>query len=193
MKSTVSQFVQYMLNGRKLPKGASYLYGLVDPITDEIRYIGITRHPFIRLKQHIRSGRFKVGAWIRKLYREHSKRPIPVLLAICDTHSSGDIEKIAIKRLREFGSRLTNLTDGGLGVSQKGRIFTDDHKYRLSTAAKMRTYTQSECQANSLRAKKAWDNPEYRAKMMQKRRDPAIQRQRVETRRNSGWIKDKEQ
>lgn len=68
----------------KLPEGHSYIYGLVDPRNQLIRYVGRTRKPLaIRLSQHITSEHRGVSykqRWVRALI---SKRYIPLIVPIC--------------------------------------------------------------------------------------------------------------
>ena len=60
-----------------------YIYGLYDPITKELRYIGKTNNLRSRLWGHLRDAkggqRTHKGAWIRKLLREGAEPIISVI------------------------------------------------------------------------------------------------------------------
>ncbi len=98
-----------------------YVYTLHDPrLPAEIRYVGWTTNPKVRLWSHIgtaRTGRDLTycGNWKRMLLTA-GLRPI---LTIVET-GVGDGWKAAetkwIAHYREMGSKLTNLTDGGDGT-----------------------------------------------------------------------------
>lgn len=94
-----------------------YIYGLVDPRTDEVRYIGKTNNPKRRLQCHIDRARQRVSNnhknnWIRKLL-SLGMRPQIKVLRICtpDNWAQAEIELIA--EARSKGVRLTNILKGG--------------------------------------------------------------------------------
>lgn len=97
-----------------------YVYGLVDPRTGLIRYVGKTKDPKDRIGSHLTEARH-VGCprtyknyWVRRLLAE-GLRPGMLLLCRCD--SDGCAEEVAIiAEFRARGFRLTNGTCGGDGV-----------------------------------------------------------------------------
>jgi hypothetical protein len=96
-----------------------YIYGLYDPITRELRYIGKTNDLGRRLWYHLRDARggqktYK-GAWIRKLLREGSKPIISAIQETTEEEWSEDERKCIAQALYE-GANLTNLTKGGEGI-----------------------------------------------------------------------------
>jgi len=98
------------------------IYGLCDPDTLELRYVGkTTRDPAVRLKGHLmdsRRGPTHLHRWIRQLGRRGLK---PSLLVLERTSSEkvvlDEAERRWIREMRGAGARLCNLTDGGDGFS----------------------------------------------------------------------------
>lgn len=95
------------------------IYGLADPATEEIRYVGQTvRNPRGRLREHVRNaerplkakGQRRLRAWLRSLQEE------PLLVVLEETGDLDEAECRWIAKLREEGSRLCNMTDGGVAV-----------------------------------------------------------------------------
>jgi hypothetical protein len=96
-----------------------YIYGLYDPETRELRYIGKANNLAKRLWCHIRDAkggqRTHKAAWIRKLLRNDLK---PIISEIWQTTEEGwqEDERACIAQAIEEGTRLTNLTKGGDGI-----------------------------------------------------------------------------
>lgn len=112
-----------------------FIYGLIDPDTNELRYIGKSVKPKIRLRKHI-SERNKHDSykdrWVRKLYKEGKK---PELLIIDEVLKSDwqfwEIHYISY--FKGIGCRLTNGTIGGdQPPSTKGRKHTEESKKKMS-------------------------------------------------------------
>lgn len=119
------------------------IYGLHDPITNEIRYVGKTKQPLKkRLSQHLWvkniSNPHKFN-WIEKL-KNKGLKPNIILLEICDELNWVEREKYWIRSI----DNLTNLTYGG----EDGLFFSDDILTKISIGVK-----------------KAWEDPIYREKM----------------------------
>ena len=130
-----------------------YLYKLIDPITEEIRYIGYSKSPKTRLWEHIRDAKIGVKThkcdWIRSLLNNNQKPILEIIVSYSTQLDVIDHEIQLIKELRDSGFRLTNLTDGGDGQRgtklkkdhpllywNKGRTMSDESKTRLSEARK---------------------------------------------------------
>lgn len=129
----------------------SVVYGLLDPDTLEIRYVGITTYtPEFRLKTHINEafngGNRRVHKWIRSL----SSKPVSVILEI-NPENLQESECNWISYLINLGARLTNGTSGGDGLFnpspevreklsswQRGRKLTPEHRAKLSEAQRIR-------------------------------------------------------
>lgn len=98
------------------------IYGLVDPLTNEVRYIGRTKQKLsIRLNQHLslypsNHGSYKKH-WIQKLKREGLKPKIITLKKLeCTWEESYLIEQSLIQEYIFKGFKLTNLEDKGSGT-----------------------------------------------------------------------------
>lgn len=162
----------------------SHIYGLVDPRTDDIRYVGKTKYPVeTRFKQHIkdaRKGKVKpVFCWIRKLWRLKLE-PYVICIGRVSDNFWEDAEKCCIKYLREsIGSALTNLAGGGGGL----------HDPCDATREKLRKAVLGTKQSAATKAKKSaslknrYFSPEHRAKI-----SAALKGKKLsETHRNNIW------
>lgn len=137
-----------------------YIYALIDPLSNEICYVGQTSMNINRrLYGHIsilRGNTHKVN-WIKKLKRLGHK-PIMKVIQSFESISDKDLsgaEIYWIKYFRNIGCKLTNSTDGGEGTrgtklseetirkmslshignkSTLGYKHTDDAKFKMSQA-----------------------------------------------------------
>lgn len=137
--------------------GKAYqLYGLSDPATGELRYIGITEQPLrVRLRAHMaqaRSGRnTHLYHWIGNL------GSAPAMEAIeehRDRQSLIEAERFYIAYLRYLGFRLVNGTDGGDGGSpspearrkiaaaRRGSTASAETRAKLSAAGRMQVQSE---------------------------------------------------
>lgn len=95
--------------------GAVEIYGLIDPGTGALRYIGKANNSHKRLASHIRDSRRRstpVYAWIRKL-ADFGLEPDLLVLSICGDESWQWEERRLIASARSQGLRLLNVADGG--------------------------------------------------------------------------------
>lgn len=131
------------------------IYGLRDPRTDELRYIGKTeRDPGERLDQHIR------GAKQRKTLCHRWIMSLPHYPRICiledEPKDLEQAEKDWIARCRAAGVRLTNGTDGGTGGAMVGEA--------LEKMRKSKTGQPRSAQTRKLISQNSWmKTPEGRA------------------------------
>lgn len=126
----------------------SFIYALVCPKTNEIRYIGKADRPNSRLTGHIslaRSGRYEneLCNWIRELLAGGRFPVLKVLHKVPNGVDWKDAERCAIAMCRANGCRLTNVKDGGEGPN----LQTEDDKRRWAE-----------------RASKSWGDPQIRQK-----------------------------
>ena len=91
-----------------------YIYGLRDPATEEIRYIGKANNPKARLSNHLACNdvnRHK-NHWIASL-KKIGLKPDLIILEETNTLEWEEREKHWIKYGRDNGWRLTNICEGG--------------------------------------------------------------------------------
>ena len=135
-----------------------YIYSLIDPRDDEIKYVGKTKDLDERLKSHFHDARrFNTpkNAWLLKLKRLGLRPRIEVLEEVDDSRWP-EAERKWIARLRHNGCPLKNICDGGEGrngplserakrnISKalKGRIVTEETRRKLSKAHKGRRVSE---------------------------------------------------
>ncbi len=117
------------------------IYGLADPATGEMRYVGRSKCPERRLRQHLTSAKSNndkkekchVHKWIRCLLDQKLK-PVLMRLASCNSEYAEDAERFMILYQKSRGCNLTNLTEGGDGLSH----VTDETRRRMSEGVKKR-------------------------------------------------------
>lgn len=89
-----------------------YLYYLIDPNTNLVRYIGITYRPKQRYKEHINDAKKlknHKANWINSLLIKNQK---PIFKIVCETQDKNEILKHEIKHITN-NQNLTNSTSGG--------------------------------------------------------------------------------
>jgi hypothetical protein len=181
-----------------------YIYALICPVADRIRYVGKCKNLAKRLGAHISKAKgghtnHHCAHWIRSLTREGEKPRIVALRELPDNADwqSAEIEEIA--KLRASGADLTNSTGGGDGFHHLNAEFL---KRRGQTRSK--NLSQPEVKARFLAtvgashatpeakvnhragAKLAWADPIKREKMLASMRTPeALARRAEATRRRN--------
>lgn len=105
-------------------KRPSFIYALIDPRTDDIRYIGKTEDPKQRLRWHIWNGG-RVSdmkrAWITALKDAGLEPTIRILEIVPGGVDWEEAERRHISIAKTAGANLTNGTDGGEGVPNSAR------------------------------------------------------------------------
>ena len=105
----------------------AYIYGLIDPRNNEIRYIGKTINPKNRLSEHITESRklniiHYRAKWIRKLTRLELKPKI-TFLRVC---SLDEFEKYETEYIKIYSNNiLTNSDETGSGNKNRKREVLD--------------------------------------------------------------------
>jgi hypothetical protein len=116
-----------------------YIYGLYDPETRELRYVGKTNNLAKRLWHHIRDARkgqrTHKATWTRKLLRNNLKPIISIIQETTEEDWQVD-ERACIAQALEEGANLTNLTKGGDGLlgyspSEETRRKISEHNKRI--------------------------------------------------------------
>lgn len=121
------------------------IYGLLDPRTDEIRYIGKSSSGLKRPYSHFKPGSLQKddthkGRWLKKLTSEGVTCRILILEEVLETDDLSDRERWWISFGRSEGWPLTNLTEGGEGLS--GMVFSQEHRAKISASNKGRRLTE---------------------------------------------------
>jgi len=116
-----------------------FIYILIDPISNQIRYVGKTTDVKRRIRRHI-SERFLHDSykdrWIRKLI-ENNLYPEIETIDIIPKYNWGYWEQFYISYFNFLGCNLTNGTIGGdEPPSTKGRKHTSESKLKMSNTKK---------------------------------------------------------
>lgn len=120
---------------------SAYIYGLFDPETLEIRYVGKAVDPDGRLYRHLyysETEDFPKARWIRKLKAAGKEPRMQILEKVPDfIWACTEIKWIAY--FKSQGARLLNIDEGGAGWGL-GQKHTEATKSKMSKAAKARIY-----------------------------------------------------
>jgi group I intron endonuclease len=113
------------------------IYALLDPITNEVRYIGKANNLKSRLRCHryeAKSGKFTTRKtnWLKSL---GNKEPKVEVLEMVDENTWQEAEKRWISELRKTNKDLTNFADGGQTSPVEGKGHTEETKQKLREAA----------------------------------------------------------
>jgi hypothetical protein len=100
-------------------KVKNVIYGLVDPKTNEIRYIGKAVDLENRIRNHFKPSRLLAKThknnWLKLLINENKKPFVVVLEKELSENLLNEFEIKWIKHYNKIGCKLTNATDGGDG------------------------------------------------------------------------------
>ncbi len=108
----------------------AYIYALIDPTNDEVRYIGKSIEPMKRLREHICSNDNTYrGKWVKSLIKENYK-PKMKILKICPLSEFVEHETYYISQY-DF-DRLTNSDRGGQGNIDRRRDVIDKSIEKIS-------------------------------------------------------------
>jgi hypothetical protein len=115
-------------------KASFFVYRLIDPRNNIVKYIGITKSISERLRKHLSSkSRTLKNNWIKSLLKKDLK-PICQVIDYSFTREDVNIkEKYWIIKHKEWGFDLLNMTDGGDG----GNTF-QGKKHTIETIQKIR-------------------------------------------------------
>lgn len=123
----------------------AYIYGLIDPRDNKMRYVGKSKDPYQRYKAHLaRIETSHKGRWI-SLLKRNGLKPHLIILDIVDESCWQEYEKTWVS---EFRKSLTNSVDGGVGVfspseetrrkMSRAKIGKEPHNKGKSTPAETR-------------------------------------------------------
>ncbi len=118
----------------------TFIYALIDPRNDQVRYIGKSDYPRMRFNCHVadklfveRGNNHKVN-WINSLKKENLK---PELFILDEVNQSEwqFWEQYYLSLYKSFGFKLVNLTKGGDGSN--GMSLKNKTKKKISEKAKL--------------------------------------------------------
>lgn len=101
-----------------------YIYKLIDPITNEIRYIGKTGNLHNRYKNHLSHSKYlhtRIGNWIKSILNK-GLLPIVEIIEECDISTWVEREQYWIKYYRDKGLNLVNFSKGGNEPPQSKKV-----------------------------------------------------------------------
>lgn len=134
-------------------KKTTFIYGLLDPETKEVRYIGKSNRPQRRLIRHLREERNNHKCnWLKSLNGSS-----PELIIIDEViNSEWEFwESFYIELFRSWGFNLTNSTEGGLGTRGfTGMVHSEETKNLLRKQSTGRRHpNQYQCGFDNPRCK----------------------------------------
>lgn len=97
----------------------TFIYKLIDPETNEVRYVGKSNNPKRRLAAHYNKARYRPTHkfnWIKAL-KDKGLKPILEVIEEVSIDLWKGREKFWIKFYKQEGHNLTNYTQGGDGLS----------------------------------------------------------------------------
>lgn len=142
-------------------KNGVSIYMLIDPQSGSIRYLGKSKNPDIRLREHLSTARkggprmLYVHRWLAKLLRQ-GLRPTMVIIGVVSEDFWATAERSCIRWLRDGDHPLTNLCEGGRGVhnpsqevrerisnSLKGHVQSAESRAKKSATLKGRVFSNN--------------------------------------------------
>ena len=115
----------------------TFIYALIDPRTEYIRYVGKANKPKVRLGLHLLPSQLKDKNhrtnWIRNVL-DSGHKPLMIILEEVEYSEWTSAEKKWIAHYRNLPAYppLTNSTDGGEGI--EGYVYTEEDRKRRSIA-----------------------------------------------------------
>lgn len=162
----------------------TFIYGLVDPRTGYVRYVGKANNPTYRLSMHLTPAEIKdtshKNSWLRGLLSDGNKPELIILQSVSKSiWQDAERRWIAYYRSIPKYPRLTNTVDGGEGVDglilseqqrrarserQKGKRMPLGHGEKIRKALTGFKHSAKSRENMSEGKKKQWDDAsmEYR-------------------------------
>lgn len=151
-------------------KSENVVYGLFDPRTDALRYIGQTSlGARARLRGHLcdslRRTHTHTARWITQLAKGGMRPVVRILESCLFPEMLGDLERKWIALARKRGDALTNATDGGDGGTP-GFVPSDETRAKLRARPNVwvgRKHSDESKRLMSDHCALAWSSPRLRA------------------------------
>ena len=137
------------------------IYALADPVTLQVRYIGLAVDLTARIRMHFyeaRRSESPKNVWLRSL---GDARPVVTILETVPRSEACVRERYWIALYRRLGAHLTNLTDGG--ESTLGWVPSAETRARIGAANRGRPCSEAAKAKISEFGKAYWRSPEGRA------------------------------
>lgn len=121
-----------------------FIYGLVDPTNNQLRYVGKSVNPKNRFRKHLQESKKKVtykDRWVNKLL-ENNIKPELLIIDVVDINDWVFWEQHYIEYFKKIGCKLTNATKGGDNPpikTGKKRTKEEIEKIRKSNLGKKRS------------------------------------------------------
>ena len=171
---------EYLKEIKKLPNN-NIIYGLSDPNSNEVRYVGKAVDLYTRIRNHYKPSRLKFKThknnWLNNMLINNKFANV-IILEICESEKElNECEIKWIKYYRELGYDLTNATDGGDGgkmspesiekmrMTKIGVKLSNDHKLKISEGNKGRIVSEETRKKLSKSRKKYIVSDETKEKM----------------------------
>lgn len=126
-----------------MSKIKNVIYGLVDPRTNQLKYIGFAINPQERYLEHMKPRSRKAHThknhWLNQLVEQGLKPEQIILEVLSEASMLPEAEQFWIEYFKSLGCNLTNHGNGGIG--SLGRVHTQDTKQKLSEKGKARDWT----------------------------------------------------
>lgn len=125
------------------------IYGLVDPNTLKLRYVGLSSSGLKRPNSHTYTYKLyrkdrktqkytHCQCWLQQLDKQNQKPTIVILQECASKEELNSAERYWIQHYRELGYDLTNIQDGGYNTRQTGYKHSIETIEKLKKSAKLR-------------------------------------------------------
>ncbi len=141
-----------------------YIYGLFEPNTNEIRYVGHTNNPQRRLSEHFYPNRKScIYSWVKNLKKE-GLRPRVGILEECSFEERFESEAFYLSYLKSLQCDLLNVRLMAIGHN-KGIKMSEEWRKNLSISHKGFKPSKNTRKKLSMRGKMRKHSEESRVKM----------------------------
>jgi hypothetical protein len=137
-----------------------YIYELIDPISNETKYIGQSVKPKNRYNRHIsdaNKNNKNCKQWIKNLL-DNNQKPLLNIIDSCTEENADTFEIMYISLYKSWGCELLNIELGG----QKKRVISEATRRKISETLKGQKQSQETKDKRRATLKETWKSPELR-------------------------------